>query len=448
MQKKLKLSLVVVSLAIAMGFIFIACGDGEPIDLGEFRGVIEESESRIMGWDISSIANMSSSEDDGGGEQSSSSDSDGSSSNHQSGNSSSATQQDKSSSSRSGNSSASNPSSSGAAPPKSSSSIPPPTGACAKSNPKDGFTCKWDKSGVVMPGQVIKPVAEGLGKCSVKWNFKTSPLATTCKGSTDENGLKAEGNSSYVLFAELDCDGTKHVNACEPTAGLATKEAPYLDGTCEWSRKDNNNETTTARGAVPSGISLKDVDGVCTNTNKTIVYKYDDLSKDWPKEGGPLPEAKTYSDVQATIACSGTGYTYDVTPAEPCPPLKASAGADHQISCSGDQISATTCKNMELKVQNDECIDFEVDWKNASYNPNITITCEGQFTGNAPTSSISVKVGSEPSISKSGDYYVSVTATLATKLSAGKKEVNGICVSYTTTGTAPSGGASCKLGNN
>jgi len=442
MQKKLKLSLVVVCFAVAASLVFVACGNGDPTLLDSILkdDLLENADNKL--WEnVSSMAAMS-----WGEEESSSSEGEepSSSSESQSDKSSSSEKdQGKSSSSGSKTSSASTQSSSSNPPPKSSSSIPAPTGSCTKSNEKSGFTCKWDKSGVVMPGTVIKPVATGGSGCTIKWNYKTSPLSTTCKGSTDEDGLKAEGNASYVLFAELECDDGKHVNACEPTGGLATKEAPYLEGDCKWSRP--TNETTTARGAVPSGISLKDVDDVCTNSNKTIVYKYDDLSKDWPKEGGPLPEAKTYSDVQATVACSGTGYTYDVTPAEPCPPLKALAGADHQISCAGDQIGEKTCKNYQLKVQNDECIDLEIDWENKDYHPDVSIVCEGQFTGNTPTSSISIKVGETPAVTKSGDYYVSTSASLASKLQVGKKEVNGICVSYKTTGTAPATGVTCKL---
>jgi len=298
-----------------------------------------------------------------------------------------------------------------------------------------------------MPGTIIKPVAEGKGSCSIKWNYKTNPLASTCKGSTDENGLSAEGNSKYVLFAELDCgDGAKHVNACEPTDGLATKEAPYLDGTCEWSRKDNNNETTTARGAIPKGITLNDVDNVCTNSNKTIVYRYDNLSKEWPKEGGPLPEAKTYSDVQATIACSGTGYTYDVTPAEPCPPLKANAGADHQMVCAGG-VDEKTCKGSPVQVGNDECIDVEIAWTEQYDSPTIKMICAGNFqspNGGEVKSSVTIKVGDKPGITKEGSNYTETSAEIA-KLSVGTTEVSGICVSFesNTPGTTS---VTCKLG--
>jgi hypothetical protein len=449
MQRKLKSLLAIASLVGSAAIFFIACGDGEMIQLNDqnINDLLDIADNNFK-TDLDSIIKDGPTEP-----SSSSSEPEPSSSSRASEPSSSSNgEATPSSSSRASTQSSSSApvtqsSSSRAAASSSSKASSGGENVCQKENKKSGFTCDWNKTTNIAPGVNLKPTKSGDSGCEIEWFHVIGDqnpvndwdLALGCE-PLPEDGVITEGSKTYALFAKLTCSGTStpYVNKCahEVSAGAA----PYLKGTCSWSK----NPTTTARGAVPSGIEVVDDDKICGTTKPPVVWKYDGDSKTWPKEGGPLPEAKTYSDVRATAACSN----YDIEPSANCPALPVKAGADYQITCKGDQISATTCNKIEQAVQNDECIDFEINWTNANYHPNIKITCEGQFSGNNPSSTLSLKVGSKPAVSKTGDYYVSVEAGLITSTPVGETEVLGICISYTTTGTAPPGGAKCKIGNN
>jgi len=436
MQKKLKYLLGVASLVIAAGIVFIACGSGTPELVDDFYQGIENANVFLVdGTRMSSIvANTPSSSSE---EQQPSSSGGGSGPGVSSGGNQ--TPSSSGGGSGPGVSSGGNQeqsSSSKAVKPSSSAAKPAGEAGCKKtSDQKDGFSCKWNRTGVVTPGMDLKPEATGKGDCTIQWNYLDGPLSDC--SITDDNGFSAGGPLKYYLFAELTCSGKRYVHECEPKDGLTSKTAPYLSGACKWSRP--TNETTTARGAVPSGVELKDVDGVCVGkTTEDIVYKYDDLSKNWPKEGGPLPEARTYSDVQATIACSGTGYTYEVQPATACPPLKANGGADYQISCkNASQLDDKSCNSIPV-VKDGECVDVEVEWANDGYGPTVKFACsvDRQNTGDG---SISIKVGDNPKVS--GKDYLSVEIVTIPK-GHSTVEVNSICVELPTGGNAKD----CKLG--
>jgi len=346
------------------------------------------------------------------------------------------------------NSSPATQSSSSAVPKSSSSTAVNTTNGCKESNPKSDFTCNWNgyKAGSVLtPGRILEPDYDDLpsGCSSIAWKYApdTAGLALNyeCK-ATDEDGFVALGSRNYVLFAELTCSDGKHTNACNPKTGWPSKKAPELVGECKWSK----NPTTTARGAVPSGVNVADVDYICST--KSVVYKYNGGTKDWPKDGAPI-EAGTYDDVEATLNCPAYSEPIKVS----CPVLKVSAGADHQIICSGDQISGRNCgmstSYAEIKVGNGECIDLEINWTSQYFNPSIAMECSGSFTmsdGTYPSTSLSIKVGSNPEVTRKGDLYVSSSVTVLNKIQVGTTEVSGICVSYTSTQTIPSS-VTCSL---
>jgi len=449
MQKKLKSLLIAASSIVAATLVFIACGSGQIIEIADsvWDETKDHSEinlySSVLAYLPSSEVQLPSSSSVDEPPQPLSSANQPSSS--------AVIPQSSAVIPQSSTGGGEPPPSSAVVPKSSSSNVPKSSAAaasgCKESSPKSGFTCGWSISGSsTTPGKPLTHAnaATPSGCSSIAWKYVDDnddlTLLYDCR-ALPEAGLTTEGSKKYLLFAELTCDDGKHTTACNKTP-LSTLRAPGLTGTCEWKKSngDKVTETTTARGAIPGGVSLVDNDKVCGTTAPSVVYKYDGGTKTWPKEGGPIPEAKTYTDVQATVACPA----FDVVPTT-CPALTVKGGADYQMTCTGGQISATTCNKVEQKLKSsDECIDLEINWDNANYLPTITMTCEGQFTGNNPTSSISVKVGTKPSVSASKDYYVSVSTDLL-KLKVGTNEVLGICVSYTTTGSAT--GVTCKLGN-
>jgi hypothetical protein len=188
----------------------------------------------------------------------------------------------------------------------------------------------------------------------------------------------------YNPSSQICTDGVANTARCngegynplleECIAGVVVDKSftPGLIGECVWDK----NPTITARGAVPSGVTYKDPYNICTSP--TVVYKYDGGSKTWPKDGGPLTEAKTYSDVKATLNCP----VYDVTPIT-CPPLKVNAGAEYIIECSGGYSDANcggvTKKTVTLSL--DECVEINVMGYNDPYNlPTVIMRCETQGT--------------------------------------------------------------------
>jgi hypothetical protein len=444
MQKKLKSLLIVASFVVAATLVFIACGDGQVIEITQ--GMMQDSEGHAKEKYSSVLFEYPYNPS-----QSSEAEPPPVSFNPSESSSSAYVPPPNSSTSpiTPGSSSGGSPavSSSSATVPRSSSSavVQPPAAGCRESSPKSGFTCGWNgytATGTLTPGTTLKPATYTLpsGCSSVEWKYAPDTAAMAlnyeCK-KTEESGFAALGSKTYVLFADLTCDDGTHTNACNPTKGWSSKLAPELTGVCVWSK----TPTTTARGAVPSGVSVIDTDRICTSP--TVVYKYDGGTKTWPKDGGPLTEAKTYSDVEATLNCPA--YSQPVTVA--CPALEVKAGADHQIVCSGG-IDAANCGNKnKINVQNDECIDVEIAWSNSHDNPSIKMRCTGQFqqtSGTAPTTSISIKVGSASTVTANGSNYTENSVTIIPSIPVGTKEVLGICISYTSTQTLPSN-ISCEL---
>jgi len=386
MQKKLKSLFMVASFVAAATLVFIACGNGvgEKIT-GELDNDIFTSKGKIE-KDIEA-GNFGSTEPVSSEAISSSSQitPPHSSSSIASGTSSSAPPIGGNSSSTTGTQS-----SSSSAPPRSSSSAPvQATGCKASASPRPNYTCGWNITGILTPGTILKPKdpAPPSGCSAVKWKYAPGTSAMILNNECAEvpaDGFAALGSKNYVLFAELTCDGTNVTTACDPKEGLSSKVAPILDGECKWAK----NPTTTARGGIPSGVSVVDTDHICTSP--TVEYKYANGTKDWPKTG-LLDEWKDWKkkdtatyNVEATLKC--TGYPATVTSA--CPPLKVSAESDHLIECTcvGDaqcQVEANICKadgaekSNKVTLTKDECVEVYVyGYNNPHYMPEVGMRCQ------------------------------------------------------------------------
>jgi hypothetical protein len=333
------------------------------------------------------------------------------------------------------------PSSSSVSAPSSSSSKPAQTvSGCKENNPKAGFTCGWNgytATATLTPGTMLKPAAFTLpsGCSSVAWKFAPDTSDMTllygCE-ATDESGFAALGSRTYVLFAELTCDDGKHTNACNPAKGWSSKIAPVLTGECKWAK----NPTTTARGAVPSGVSVIDVDHVCTSP--TVVYKYDDGTQTWPSTG-ILPEWKDWDkkhetyDVEATLNCPA--YPQTITTA--CPPLEVTAGSDYIIECTGGYeytyCGGTSKTTVNLKA--DECVEINVlGYTNSLYLPSLLMRCDTQ--GNQASVSVTLALNGKAQ-TFTGSWVWNGQIDLG-KVKVGDNEFGTLCV------TALSGATSVR----
>jgi len=406
MQKKLKSALAIVSLVGVVAIFFVACGDGEMIELnaeilerlGEaeaiFDGEVADKIDSIKQGTLQAPSSSSSEPESSSSEpppaRSSSSDD-----YHEIISSSSKAQSSSSTlAAQSSSSKAVSSSSKGNA----------PVGNCAEKNAKSGFTCGWDgytSSTILTPGKVLKPASHTLpsGCTSVAWSYAPNNTEMALIYDCEElpaGGVSALGSKNYVLFAELTCEDGKHTNACNPKDGWSSKKAPELTGDCKWDK----NPTTTARGGNPSGVTVVDSDNICGST-KSVVYKYDGGSKNWPSTG-ILSEWKNWDkkheetyDVEATLNCPA--YSQPVTSA--CDPLKVSAGADHIIECtcaaSGQcQVEASICKadgkaaSNKVTLKKDECVEVNVyGYNNQHYLPDVGMRCQ---TNNNTSFTVSV----------------------------------------------------------
>ncbi|MCL1955685.1 MAG: hypothetical protein FWF63_00050 [Fibromonadales bacterium] len=437
MQRKLKSLLVVTSCAIAASLVILACGEGIPVEIASYQQTVDTS----MGVVIDKIKDkgdtsiwsgyvpppppppppVSSSEDAPPIPQSSSDE----------------TPILPSSSSGGGlppipqsSSSAPVAQSSSSALPKSSSSQAAAAGGCKESNPKGGFTCGWDgytSGSVLVPGKVLKPTNATLpsGCTEVAWKFApdTTQMAqvNACKALPAE-GLTAEGSRNYILFGELTCDDGKHTTACNPKTGWSSKRAPEITGTCKWDRSPA--ETTTGRGAKPSGVTVVDPDKVCSSPTVDYIYAG---TKKWNLSTGILDEWKswdkkhkeTYSDVTPTLNCPAYGATVAL-PA--CPDLKVSAGADYtiELDCgSSSNGGFDQCKGKnEAVLKPDECVDMYV--LNYSGDPRPVVV-ECNVDGNNGSASVTVK-GSPKTIS---GYYGALDLA---NLKSGENEFGTLCL--------------------
>jgi len=458
MQKKLKSLLAVASLVAAVAVFFLACGEGQPMpfdgpEISEVEHVLDDNikdGSIYNGYEpppqeesSSSVAPPPppSSSSQNNPTPSSAAEPVSSSSRSQTVSSSDSEPPPPSSSSQSTQQSSS---SSRAQTVSSSSQASQTANGCGASNPKSGFTCDWNKTTNLAPDFKLTPTQTGKGDCEITWNYAKGDqnpvnewqLLYDCYELSETDGIITEGSKTYALFAKLTCSDGVHINKCahEVTAGAA----PYLEGECKWSK----TPTTTARGAVPSGVSLVDTDKICGSTKPPVVYKYDGGSKTWPAEGGPLPEAKTYEDVQATVACPN----YSVVPTD-CPALPVKAGADYQFTCT-DGIAAANCSKSKQAVQNDECIDVEITWTNQYDHPTIKMICDGNFPqtgGTAPKASITIKVGSKDGVKVSDGNHVRNEVVIINTIPVSTTEVLGVCVSFASDQTPPAT-INCELG--
>jgi len=437
MQKKLKSALAIVSLVGALAIFFIACGDGVPIELnGE---ILESFETGKVVFDGTMKEKIDSIRDGTFIPPSSSSEPEPESSSSQPPRSSSSEPDEVSSSSRATQSSSSAQTQSSSSRAASSSSKSPSTGGggnCEAYNPKSGVTCNWDgyKSGSILtPGTTMKPASFTLpsGCSSVAWNYapNTTEIALEydCE-ALPADGVKAIGSKNYVLFAKLTCDDGTHINACDPKDGWSSKKAPELDGECQWSK----NPTTTARGAIPSGITITDTDNIC-GTTKSVVYKYADGTKDWPSTG-ILSEWKTWDkkqeetyDVVATLNCPA--YAQTVTSA--CDPLKVTAGSDYIIECTGDW-NAAACGGVgknSATLKLDECVEINVLGLDKSHQAGVDLVMRCQAAGNENEASVSytLSLNGGTGTKCTGSYSCNNTVSIG-KTKLGDNEFGTLCL--------------------
>jgi len=448
MQKRLKSLLIVASLVITASLIFNACGDGAIRSLEEVRSDVDASDI-VLGAKIKSddpaiwtgppLEEPSSSSEEPTPPPPPSSEAEPESSASPPPVSSEAPTKSSSSSA-----SKTSSSSSTAAVKSSSSKAVSTGGSCGENNPKSGFTCGWDgysATAILAPGNILKPAKATIPSgCTVEWNYAqdTSNIALTyfCD-PIDESGAPAEGSMNYVLFATLTCSDGKHVNACNPKNGWSSKRAPELKGECKWNR--DQPVTTSAKGAIPSGVTISDPDKVCSSP--TVDYTYADGTKKWDVKTGILSEwgsgvwktdkkhKETYSDVTPTLNCPAYATTVKLPE---CPALEVSAGADHQITCKGDQLGQCT----KVKpVKDDECIDIELDWtgSHASDKSPIDAKIACQVSGSS-NGKVTIKVNGKET---SGEYYLPVHLVNITAV--GKIEITGVCVKLPGGGTAECG---------
>jgi len=444
MQKKLRSLLALASFVAATAIFFIACGDGEMIELDSGKvELLDTAGDILLGDKIEGIKSsvremsapaMSSSEQEDPQSSSSQQATQSSSSNDDGGDppsSSSRASQPSSSSQASTPSSSSKPASSSSKAP----TPPPATGDCIEENPKSGFNCAWNVTGTLTPGTTLKPAAYTLpsGCTAVDWKFAPDTsrmvLMAACE-STDDNGFKAEGSNTYVLFAKLTCSDGTHTNACNPKTGLSSKRSPELQGECEWEK----NPTTTARGGTPKKANIKivDPDNICTGGK--VVYKYDGGSKTWPESGilsewagWKRPQSQTYSDIEATLSCSS--FSQPVKTA--CPALKVDAGSDHIIECTGDW-NAAACggagKN-SATLKMDECVEINVLGLDKAHQNGIELVMRCQAAGNENEANVSytLSLNGGTGTKCTGSYSCNNTISIG-KTHLGDNEFGTLCL--------------------
>jgi len=224
-----------------------------------------------------------------------------------------------------------------------------------------------------------------------------------------------------------------------------TSSEPRLVGTCKWDR--TASETTTARGAIPSGVTLSDPNNICRGAK--VVYKYDDGEKTWPSNGflsewknWDIKHKETYSDVQATIDCPD--YEDDIEPKD-CPDLIVSTGAEHIIECTCPgtgqcQIDDRVCKvdgraGKDVTLKIDECVEINVIGYNNQYDlPNVIMRCKTE--GTQQNASVTISLNGRGK-TYTGSYTVDPLVELG-KIKLGDNYFGTLCI------TALSGATSIK----
>jgi len=340
-----------------------------------------------------------------------------------------------------GNSSPVTPSSSSVA----KSSAVAAVGKCKENNPKSGFTCGWDgytAGALLTPGKILKPAtaAPPSGCSSIAWNFAPDTsgmmLNYSCN-AVPAAGESALGSSRYVLFAELECDDGKHINACNPKDGWSSKKAPVFDdkSKCEWEK----NPTTTARGGTPKKgtMTLVDTDHICGNSTPNPLVNYKCVSTncpkpDWPSTGMFTDDWKKWDKkhketykVEAVLNCPA--YSQPVTLS--CPDLEVSAGADHIIECKGDWNAAACGNKNSATLKMDECVEINVLGLDKSHQAGVELVMRCQAAGSENEASVSytLSLNGGKGTTCTGSYSCNNTVTIG-KTKLGDNEFGTLCL--------------------
>jgi len=351
MQKKLRSLFVIVSLFTAAAIVFIACGSGEMVSVGDSEKlqVIDGAETQLKNK-IDDIL-------------------DGyepppPSSNHEPEYSSAAPPQGGSSSSQgsqggqssSQGSQGGQSSSQGSQGGQSSSSAPQvSTTGCGNDAKPSGFTsCKWDNESP-LPNKKI--TAQNTGCTVSQWYWKAS--TSSISPCNEFNGeLNADGGKEYHLYADVNCSGTKASLTCGSIAKTAT--APKLSGTCTW----DSNPTAAAAGATASGVELDDPSKVCGTTKPPIKY-YQESGTEWQQ--GKAVALGNYK-VYATVDCPDYPSIGKVS----CPELEVK-DVMYQMKGSGDEnaitIDGPAPINVAIKMS------LPANWHNNETDGTCTFYC-------------------------------------------------------------------------
>ncbi|MDR2595646.1 MAG: hypothetical protein LBC87_12835 [Fibromonadaceae bacterium] len=444
MQKKLRSLFIVASLSLAASLVIVACGDGIPDILADFRQNVDVSENEMKDK-IGDVMEKSpepppppvSSEAPPNPGSSAAPPNPGSSAAPPNPGSSAAPNPG---SSAGGTSSAAAPSSSST--PKSSAVAA--TGKCrenpnSNTPPKAGFTCGWEgysATKILTPGTKLKPAAHTLpsGCTSVNWNFApdtSGMIINNACSALPAAGESALGSSRYVLFAELECDDGKHINACDPKTGWSSQPAPVFSdkSRCEWEK----NPTTTARGGTPKKGTIEVVDAanpkICGN-NPTIVYKYDG-GKDWPATGilpewknWKRPKSETYN-IEAVLNCPAYSQTVSLA----CPPLEVNAGSDYIIECTGDWNAAACGNKNSATLKQDECVEINVLGLDKSHQVGVDLVMRCQAAGSENEASVSytLSLNGGTGVKCTGSYSCNNTVPIG-KTKSGDNEFGTLCL--------------------
>jgi len=287
----------------------------------------------------------------------------------------------------------------------SSDEAPPPL-----SQPNEVSSSSSDKT---KPPPLSQP-SEQSSSSEPESSYESSSSQTITQSSSSS----IAGSNSSSSQSEQNSSNSSQDGQSSSSLKQANNE-PRLEGKCVWDK----NPTTQARGAVPSGVTLVDNDKMCGNTKPPVVYKYKEGTQTWPS--GSL-SANTYTDVQATVNCSG----YDVAPVT-CPALVANAGSDHVIDldCSNAGTAGPTldkCKGTNsstLKV--DECVDITVSnyTAEAAYPGSAIIACQVDRKGQNVDGSATLTINGK---TYNGMDYIQID--LGVKYHSGDNEFGTLCL--------------------
>jgi len=358
----------------ASAIFFIACGDGEMIELTAPDRIIEFEEINTY-FENKALKDIKDSINRNPPQESSSSQPPVVQSSQSTTQSSSGGSVIVSSSSRSTTQSSSGGSvivSSSSRPTTQSSSTQTIAGKCGENNPKSDFTCSWNKTTGLTPDYVLKPAnSTAPSGCTVEWSYAygdempmlPNDFRFQCNALGSE-GVKAKGSTAYALFANLTCSDGTHTNKCTPEvmAGIA----PVMVGTCKWVSTGDRDlpviagvvETSEKKGAKAIGVTLEDKNPakICAGTTLKTTYN----GAAWSN----TPAVGTYSGVQIEAAnCPA----FEVPPVK-CPDLKVTSGGC--ISWDGKtnvNIGPDDCIDLNFTVAASDTGQNNSGWANGLY---------------------------------------------------------------------------------